>query len=365
MVKFSPAAMLFMCNFYESHRESKVTDYSYTLKEYAFQIECVRAQSKDIYHLDSIEHEIQSKLDSSKLNLFERLISCNLLGCIYNTKRFLTLPAEKAYYNHELVMREVYIYRKQLLLIKEVFDKGLITLYSTAQKLRYQVLVDLGGLYDHFGRFQEAQYLWLQAGYLDQFDASWRFHVGFSLASTHAYYENRSEPFVLARAKELLKGCLDKPEVSQSAIAMYKNIKNLITPDINLDRSVEYDKTEEGEYNKWVNHNWLRLNAYNDVNPNSVLSQDDSLYFKGVHSPIVDQNFGYRMFALLNEIKQEYVSARYLLYRYFQDSGSQHYSDKRVWLADNLDYVDYSYNLEIAKSAFRALYSILIRLLTH
>ena len=342
-----------------SLKESRVTEYTYKLAEYASEIECVKSQAKDVDSLDSIEHEIRSKLDSNELNLFERLISYHLLGCIYNTKRILTLSAEKAYYNHEMVMKEVYAYRKQLLLAEEVVDKELITLYSTAHKLRYQALVDLGALYDHFGRFQEAQYLWLQAGMLNQFDVSWQFHVGFSLASMHTYYENRSEPFVLARAKELLKGCLDKPEVSCSAITMYEKIRNLETPEISLDKSVEYDKTDEGYYNKWVNDNWLRLNAYNDVNPYSVLSQDDSLYFNGVYSPKEDADFGYRMFTLLNEIKQEYVSARYMLYRYFQDSGSQHYSDKRVWLADNQDYFDYSYNLEIAKSAFRALYSIL------
>ena len=342
-----------------SLNESEVTAFSYKLQEFAADIDDVREGVKDISILDSIEGDILKALSSGDLNLFDKFVSCSLLGQLYTTKRCLTLPPEKAYYNHDLVMREVYYYRTLLKLTKEVVDRGLISLYATAKKSRYRAIVHLGGLYDHFGRFQEAQYLWLQAGFLYESDFLWRFNIGFSLASTHAYYENRAEPFVLARAKPLLKKCLDNPELYSSAAQMYETIKDWKTPDISLDVSVEYDKTEEGDYNQWVNHNWLRLNAYNDVNPNSILSQDDSLYFKGVYSSKEDASFGYRMFTLLNEIKQEYVSARYLLYRYFQDSGSQHYSDKHVWLADNQDYVDYSYNLEIAKSAFRALYSIL------
>ena len=338
---------------------SEVTEYSYKLQEFAALVDDVRERSKDVSFLDPIEDEVSKALNSGQLNLFDTFVSCGLLGQLYTTKRCLTLPPEKAYYNHELVMREVYYYRTLLRLTKEVVDREVISLYNTARTSRYRAIVHLGGLYDHLGRFQEAQYLWLQAGCLNESDPLWRYNIGFSLARTPAYYEDRAEPFVLARAKVLLKKCLEKPEQYYSAVEIYDTIKQWKTPDISLDVSVEYDNTEEGKYNQWVNHNWLRLNAYNDINPNSVLSQDDSLFFKGVYSPKADPNFGYRMFTLLNEIKQEYVSARYLLYRYFQDSGSQHYSDKRVWLADNLDYVDYSYNLEIAKSAFRALYSIL------
>ena len=342
-----------------SLKESAVTEFSYKLREFATAIDAVRNRSEDITVLDSIENDIIKYLESVEHNLLDRLLAYSLLGNLCNTKRCLTLSPEAAYYNNDLVVREVYYNRMILKLSKEVVERELISLYRTAQKTRYHALVHLGGLYDHMGRFQEAQYLWLQAGCLNESDCLWRFNIGFSLASMHAYYEDQAEPFVIARAKELLRGCLDNFQVHNSASKMYEIIESWETPDLSLDKNVEYGKTEEGGYNQWVNHNWLRLNAYNDVNPNSVLSQDDSLYFKSVYSPKVDPDFGYRMFALLNEIKQEYVSARYLLYRYFHDSGSQHFSDKHVWLADNLDYVDYSYNIEIAKSAFRALYSIL------
>ena len=62
---------------------------------------------------------------------------------------------------------------------------------------------------------------------------------------------------------------------------------------------------------------------------------------------------------MLNEIKQEYVTARYMLYSYFRESGKSHFSDKHVRIADVLQYANFSYNVELAKSAFRALYSLL------
>ena len=103
----------------------------------------------------------------------------------------------------------------------------------------------------------------------------------------------------------------------------------------------------------------MRLNSYNDINPHSLISQDDSLYFNAVFSPKQDPEFGYRIFSLLNEIKQEYVSARFMLYQYFTNSGTIHFSDKSVRLSDNADYSNYSYHIEVAKSSFRALYSLL------
>ena len=61
--------------------------------------------------------------------------------------------------------------------------------------------------------------------------------------------------------------------------------------------------------------------------------------------------------AIFNQLKQEYVSARYMLYQYFIESGNSHFSDKGVWLMESNAYAEYSYNIEIAKAAFRALYS--------
>lgn len=121
--------------------ESEVTAFSYKLQEFAADIDDVREGVKGISILDSIDGDISKTLSSGDLNLFDKFVSCSLLGQLYTTKRCLTLPPEKAYYNHELVMREVYYYRMLLKLTKEVVDRGLISLYATAQKSRYRAIV--------------------------------------------------------------------------------------------------------------------------------------------------------------------------------------------------------------------------------
>lgn len=342
-----------------STKESQITEKNYKLYDFSVVIESVKSEVLPLDSLNPIIEVISGWLKEGSLNLYDKMMSYFILGHCYNTKRFLTLDPGKANYNDSLVWREFFCYRTTLSLASEVEKRKLIALYPTAINTKYQALVHLGGVYDHFGRFQEAQNLWYQAGHLRNDDYMWQFNIAFSLGSTHGYYERIAEPFVLAHAKSLLKQYVNKPETTRSATTLYEKIKDIKTPDISDDKEVEYENTEEGFYNRWVNDHWLRLNSYNDINPHSTIAQDDSLYFNGVFSPKQDSDFGYRVFSLLNEIKQEYVSARYMLYRYFTDSGSTHFSDKGVWLSDNADFSNYSYHIEVAKSSFRALYSLL------
>lgn len=342
-----------------STKESQVTEKSLKLRDFSIIIESVKGGARPLDSLNPIIEVIDGWLKDGELNLFDKMMSYFILGHCYNTKRCLTLSPEKANYNDSLVWKEVFCYRTTMRLAGEVGKRELVALYRAVIDTRYQALVHLGGVYDHFGRFQQAQNLWLQAGHLRSDDYMWRFNIGFSLGSTHGYYERRAEPFVLAHAQALLKQYINKPETTRSATELYGRIKDFKTPDISEDKVVEYKKTEEGRYNQWVNDHWLRLNSYNDINPHSTIAQDDSLYFNAVFSPKQDPDFGYRVFALLNEIKQEYVSARYMLYRYFTESGGTHFSDKGVKLSDNADYSNYSYHIEVAKSSFRALYSLL------
>lgn len=342
-----------------STKESQVTDISEKLNGYTILVDDVRAGKKDISALKPIINEIEGWINEGALNLFDRLLSYFVLSHSYGTIRYITKSPEKAYYNEKLAWKEVYCYRSTLNLINEVHKRGIFSLYYTATEMHYQSLIHLANVYDHFGRFQEAQSLWRQAGRLKPNDYMWQFNIGFSLANTHAYYEKRAEPFVLSYAKALLLPCLEKPETMVSATVAYARIKDLETPEISMDKEVKFANSEEGRYNQWVNYNRLRLNAFNDITPRSILSQEDSLYFKGILSFKDNLDFGPRMFSLLNEIKQEFVSARYMLYQYIINSGTIHFSDKKVFLADNSDGTNYSYNIEMAKSSFRALYSLL------
>ena len=177
----------------------------------------------------------------------------------------------------------------------------------------------------------------------------WKFNLGFSYGGMFGYYEERVQPYIVAQAKDLLRPYLEKPETTQPAIDMYKRISRLKTPANLKDTNHEYGESEEEEYNKWVNENYLRLNAYNEVNPYSEEAQDDSLYFDSIFSTKDNTDKCYRLMTMLNEIKQEYVTARFMLYSYFRESGKSHFSDKHVRIADVLQYANYSYNVELAE----------------
>ena len=65
-----------------------------------------------------------------------------------------------------------------------------------------------------------------------------------------------------------------------------------------------------------------------------------------------------RYFAMLNQLKEEYIYSRYLCFASTQVSSEVHYADKRVKLSNGLDYSNYSIRLEQLKSAYKILYGM-------
>lgn len=64
---------------------------------------------------------------------------------------------------------------------------------------------------------------------------------------------------------------------------------------------------------------------------------------------------------LFNQIKQEYCSARFLLFEGIYNK-SIHYSDTNVYLVDTFDFPVYNLNIEKIKSSYRSIYSIFDRI---
>ena len=343
----------------EQRKESEVTKTSEELRSFGLMIDEVKYGRKSICEIDSIVNTVEGWLRDSHLNTFDRLMSYYVLSQAYNAKKCLTHDPSQAMFNHPLVLKEIFCYRMTLRIAEEVKAKGILMLYNTVLGCEYQAHVHLGSVYDHLGRHQDALHSYAKAGKLMPNDYMWKFNLGFSYGGMFGYYEERVQPYIVAQAKDLLRPYLKKLETSKSAIEMFKRISGLKTP-VNLkDTNHEYGNSEEEEYNRWVNENYLRLNAYNEVNPYSEEAQDDSLYFDSIFSTKDNTEKCYRLMTMLNEIKQEYVTARFMLYSYFRESGKSHFSDKHVRIADVLQYANYSYNVELAKSAFRALYSLL------
>ncbi|ATO51721.1 hypothetical protein BrL25_23065 [Brevibacillus laterosporus DSM 25] len=117
------------------------------------------------------------------------------------------------------------------------------------------------------------------------------------------------------------------------------------------------DSEEEIDYRKWCLKHVLFLNTLNDAFTKSVAATDI------LHLPsiIADIDEGPRFHGLFNQIKQEYVSARYMVFDALYNR-TPHFSDKDVYIVNTLDYPTYGIGLEKIKYAYRSLYSLFDRM---
>lgn len=109
----------------------------------------------------------------------------------------------------------------------------------------------------------------------------------------------------------------------------------------------------EKAYRRWCLNNRLFLNPLNDLGPITVASTD-ILHIQNIARPIDEGPIIQGMF---NQIKQEYVSARYLYYEGITQF-KPHFSDKNVLLINTLDYPSYSLSIEKIKASFRIIYGL-------
>ena len=116
--------------------------------------------------------------------------------------------------------------------------------------------------------------------------------------------------------------------------------------------SMGSSKTEIS-YRQWCLNNKLFLNPLNDVTNDSVANHDILV----LPSYITARENPPSYLGFFNQIKQEFSSARWLLYEGIHPKGT-HFSDKGVFLYDTLDYSSYSLAAEKIKIAYRVIYSL-------
>jgi hypothetical protein len=97
----------------------------------------------------------------------------------------------------------------------------------------------------------------------------------------------------------------------------------------------------------------LFLNPLNDLGIHAIAARD----VFGLPSFTTDLHEPPTLIGLFNQMKQEYVSARWMLYEGTTQDGP-HFSDRDVALHNTLDYPSYSVAVEKVKAAFRIAYSL-------
>lgn len=230
-----------------------------------------------------------------------------------------------------------------------------------------QANTNLGNTLSHVGRFVDAIMYW---------DKALRFNSSFGMALANkgyglifyanSLYDNKHVGVFLKFAYTFLKQGLQTKEIHPGAQKVFEqavqNIETKYGKDF-LERSFEMNnyslgqhKIEE-EYRKWCLKNYLFLNPLNDLGPYNIAARD-ILSCPSMTTSVNDGSYLPPVyFAFYNQLKQEYVSARFLFYESIR-SQITHFSDRDVQLYNTLDYPCYGLNIEQAKIAFRMSYSI-------
>ena len=117
----------------------------------------------------------------------------------------------------------------------------------------------------------------------------------------------------------------------------------------------------EVSYRKWCLANHLFLNTLNDLPELNEAFMQDILQITSITTTIEQEDPPF-VFEMFNQIKEEYIYARYLLYEVINPIGKVHLADKETHLEDTLNYSSYSIRIEKLKTAYRTLYSIFDRI---
>lgn len=115
---------------------------------------------------------------------------------------------------------------------------------------------------------------------------------------------------------------------------------------------------DEKDYREWVARKNLALNPLNDIY-DDIQHSFDSTFINEITSKIDDE--AENVLLIFNEIKQEFVSARYQLYEGINNNNF-HYSDRNNYLMQDTEGIIYSLGVEQVKNAYRSIYALFDRI---
>lgn len=322
--------------------------------------------SLDLHRKEGLERAItlSEELQQRDLSDEDRSTLQYFLGNARANLRVLSDGDRKAWEQPELE-REIFHHRMAL--------RDELTTYGLPQQRAAQMLTNLGNSMSEVGRPVEAVEYWNRAlQRLPGFPMA-RGNRGYGLYRYASHVHDDGHKALMMKAarsdlrevlsaekRQYLQG--NAGEVFAWAKARIESFltEEYLYAEFDLDDYSVGDSEEEIAYRRWCLAKRLFLNPLNDLGSQAVAAADVM-----VLPPIVT-HFGQGPTAsaiqgLYNQMKQEYVSARYLYYEGVT-SQSVHFSDKDVKLYNTLDYPAYSLAVEKTKAAFRMAYSITDRI---
>lgn len=226
-----------------------------------------------------------------------------------------------------------------------------------------EILTNLGNVMDYVGRFVEAIEYWDRAlAKLPSFSMA-RGNRGYGLTHyAHTLYDKGHAAAFLKHAYTDLKIALLLPGLYEDARKGFDKsrmeIESVLSPDY-IDKDIDMynfslgTSKQEIQYRRWCLEKRLFLNPLNDLGPYPIAARD----IFTTPNIVVGIGEGPYYPGYFNQMKQEFVSARYLYYDGI-NTKRPHFSDRDVLLYNTLDYPSYSLAVEKGKAAFRMVYSL-------
>lgn len=316
--------------------------------------------SFDSKELSGLEHAIKLGIELETRDLTPPLEAelFYFLGNAWGNIRNLKRQDEEGVWDWatEELQNEFIYFRKAL------SEPGFSTLAASRQ---CEILTNLANCFDFVGRFSEAIEYWDRALEINpEFGmAIGNKGYGISFYALALYDEGQRAVFLkyaydfLKKAVSYREGVLhphakDGFEERKKALeeAVKENVfKLVVEPD-----NYPLGETEaEKSYRLWCLKNRLFINPLNDILPFSISARD----VLTTPSIILQLGEGPHYQGFFNQMKQEFVSARYFFFEGINTEGP-HFSDKGVLLYNTMDYPVYSLSIEKVKAAFRMVYSI-------
>jgi tetratricopeptide (TPR) repeat protein len=250
---------------------------------------------------------------------------------------------------------------KEILYLRKAIDTKGFNKIDTIRKC--QIFTNLGNIFSQIGRFIEAIEYWNKVFDIDPLFSMAIGNKGHGLVHyALSLYDSDHKKYFLKYAYNLLKKSLDLNYLYPGAkISFQKKLewvgsvlpKNFLNKDFKFKEYSLGNKKEEKRYRGWCLENNLFLNPLNDLGGFSIAAHD---IFNLPNITIGIEKDPYYI-GFFNQMKQEYVSARYLYYEGV-NVGKPHFSDKDVYLYNTLDYPIYSLGIEKVKVSFRIAYSL-------
>lgn len=275
-----------------------------------------------------------------------------ILSNAYSALRHINYISRKEVWNwnKDEYNREILYLRKGIDFLK--FDDG-------TTDLKQRLLTNYGNTLNHYGRFVEATDEFKKA--IEDRPFGMAFYLNAECLRTYGglLYDGRHQQVFLSKIMELTENAL-KYNLENGAEGSCRDLKSWLSGysiasiDSTFYNSFALGKSKkEREYRVWCANNTLFLNPLNDLFNYSIVSNDvlgaPSIVYKVGDNPYFHSFY--------NQLKQEYISARWLLFEGL-NLENMHFSDRDTVLHETYDNSMYCLAIEKIKSAFRIQYSI-------